>query len=84
MVKPFYVKILIPGDYCLGTRFDCWPDEACQAMLDHIEREQVKSGADPNLEERIYRFAVHTAPNADNRRPHITHSARGAAMSAAA
>jgi hypothetical protein len=50
-------KDLRPGDYYLGTRFDYWPDQGCQAALDRIEREWIKAGADPNLAEPICWFA---------------------------
>jgi hypothetical protein len=57
IVKQLYEKGLRPGDYNLGTRFDYWPDEGCQAMLDRIEQEWIAAGADPNLAEPICYFA---------------------------
>jgi hypothetical protein len=36
IVRQLYEEGLRPGDYNLGTRFDYWPDEGCQAMLDRI------------------------------------------------
>ena len=57
IVKRLYEKGLRPGDYYLGTRFDYWPDESCQAALDRIEREWIAAGADPNLAEPICWFA---------------------------
>jgi hypothetical protein len=52
-----YERGLRAGDYYLGTRFDYWPDEGCQAAFDRIEREWIKAGADPNLAEPICWFA---------------------------
>ena len=57
IVEKLYDKGLRPGDYYLGSRFDFWPGEGCQAMLDRIEREWIKFGADPNLAEPICYFA---------------------------
>jgi hypothetical protein len=57
IVKQLYDKGLRQGDYNLGTRFDYWPDEGCQAVLDRIEREWIKAGTDPNLAEPICYFA---------------------------
>jgi hypothetical protein len=53
IVKRLYEKGLRPGDYYLGTRFDYWSDEGCQAVMDRIEREWLAAGADPNLAEPI-------------------------------
>jgi hypothetical protein len=57
IVRQLYEEGLRPGDYNLGTRFNYWPDEGCQAMLDRIEREWIAAGADPNLAEPICYFA---------------------------
>jgi len=57
IVKRLYEKGLRPGDYYLGTRFDYWSDEGCQAVMDRIEREWLAAGADPNLAEPICWFA---------------------------
>lgn len=57
IVKELYEKGLRPGDYYLGARFDYWPDEGCQAMLDRIDREWKNNRADPNLAEPICWFA---------------------------
>ncbi len=57
VTRKLYERGLRPGDYYLGTRFDYWPDEGCQAALDRIEREWIKAGADPNLAEPICWFA---------------------------
>lgn len=56
VVSRLYKKGLRPGDYW-GSGFDYWPDEGCQAVLDRIEREWIKAGADPNLAEPICWFA---------------------------
>jgi len=58
VVARLYEKGLRPGDYYLGTRFDYWPDDGCQAALGRIEREWIKAGADPNLAEPICWFAL--------------------------
>jgi hypothetical protein len=57
IVKRLYEKGLRPGDYYLGTRFDYWSDEGCQAVMDRIEREWLAAGADPNLAEPSCWFA---------------------------
>lgn len=57
IVKQLYKRGLRPGDYYLGSRFDFWPDEGLEAMLDRIEREWIRNGADPNLAEPICWFA---------------------------
>ncbi len=57
MVERLYERGLRPGDYDLGTRFNYWPDEGCQAALDRIEREWIKTGSDPNLDAPICWFA---------------------------
>lgn len=57
MVKRLYKKGLRPGDYDLGSRFDYWPDEGCQTMLDRIEREWIEANEEPNLAEPICWFA---------------------------
>ena len=57
VVEQLYARGLRPGDYYLGTRFDYWPDEGCQAALDRIEREWIAAGHDPNLAEPICWFA---------------------------
>jgi len=57
LVQRLYKRGLRPGDYNLGTRFDYWPDEGCQAVLDRIEREWIEAGEDPNLAEPICWFA---------------------------
>jgi hypothetical protein len=57
VVRQLYEKGLRPGDYYLGTRFDYWPDEGCQAVLDRIEREWIEADADPNLAAPICYFA---------------------------
>ena len=56
IVTRLYHCGLRPGNYW-GGDFDYWPDEGCQAMLDRIEREWIKAGADPNLAEPICWFA---------------------------
>jgi hypothetical protein len=57
VVKRLYENGLRPGDYYLGTRFDYWPEEGYQVVLDRIEREWIKANADPNLAEPICWFA---------------------------
>jgi hypothetical protein len=64
VVARLYKRGLRPGDYYLGTRFDYWPDEGCQMMLDRIEREWITAGADPNLAEPICWFAPRPASGA--------------------
>jgi hypothetical protein len=56
IVRRLYECGLRPGDYW-GDEFRDWPDEGCQAILDRIEREWIKAGADPNLAEPICWFA---------------------------
>jgi hypothetical protein len=49
---------LRPWNYYLGSRFDQWSDDGGQAMLDRIEGERIKAGAESNLAEPIYWFAT--------------------------
>ncbi len=56
IVGRLYHEGLRPGNYGGGV-FDYWPDEGCQAALDRIEREWIKTGVDPNLAEPICWFA---------------------------
>jgi hypothetical protein len=60
IVDRLYQKGLRPGNYW-GRDFDFWPDEGCQAVLDRIEREWIKAGADPNLANPICWFAPRPA-----------------------
>ncbi len=56
VVRRLFERGLRPGDYW-GGDFSYWPDEGCQAALDRIEREWIKTGADPNLAKPICWFA---------------------------
>src|SRR5215472_13115880 len=56
LVKCLYDRGLRPGDYW-GGDFGYWPDEGLQPALDRIEREWIKTNADPNLAEPICWFA---------------------------
>jgi hypothetical protein len=60
VVKRLYSKDLRPGNYW-GSDFDFWPDDGRQAVLDRIEREWIKAGADPNLAQPICWFAPRPA-----------------------
>jgi hypothetical protein len=56
IARQLYKRGLRPGDYDYGTRFDFWPDQGCQAMLDRIEREWISLGADPTHVDPICSF----------------------------
>jgi hypothetical protein len=56
IVRRLYARGLRPGDYYLGTRFDYWADDGCQAALDRIEREWIALGHDPTLGDPICWF----------------------------
>ena len=72
IAKALYEEGLRPGDYDYGTHMDFWPDEGAQAMLDRIEREWIKLGADPTHLDPICSFLrpkiqIHYSGNDDRR-----------------
>src|SRR5271157_3394581 len=52
IVDRLYQKRVRPGNY-RGGDFDYRPEEGCRAVLDHIEREWIRAGVDPDLAEPI-------------------------------
>jgi hypothetical protein len=56
VVKSLFEKGLRPGNYW-GKDFGYWPEQACQAALDRIEREWIALGHDPTLGDPICWFA---------------------------